>query len=188
MNPRTRNLLILTAPVIVLIGVAGLIYWYLIYRREGIAVGLLPDEIGALDLVLCAAAVACSMGVLYGFMKLIPMKMMYDPNVRLLGDMFSNRFLAVYFIPNAFYKELIFRGALLPIIDPLASTFLFTAVHFSYYKKPVLLVEVFIQGLILSGLFMVTGSVWITTLAHTAINTIEMWLIKSGRIKYEEGL
>ena len=47
-----------------------------------------------------------------------------------------------------------------------------------------MLLETFCQGLILGLLFNVTGSVWITTIAHAAFNTLQMLAIKAGVIEY----
>lgn len=185
-NKQTQQFLILTLPVLALLAVAGLIYWYLIVRPCGSCKGLLLTELNPMDALWCCAALAASLAVLAIFLRIFPMRLMYDPNVRIMADSFSLAFLAVYFIPNAFYEELIFRGALQPIIGLPAAALLFTLVHFSYYKRPLLLVEVFIQGLILGGLFTITGSLWVTTIAHTALNTIETALIQTGRIEYHE--
>ena len=179
-----KDILVLTLPVAALIIVAGLIYWLLIYRREHRLIGLLPSEIDALDFLWCALAVACSLGMVLLFLKLAPREMIVEENVRTLAKTYSVRFLFFYFIPNAFYEELIFRGALQPVIGLIPAALLFTAVHISYYKKPLLLVDVFIQGIILGLLFHLTGSVWITTIAHTAVNTLQMWMIKKEIIKY----
>lgn len=169
---RSKRLIIMFAPLIGLIAGAGAIYWLLIVRREHRLVGLLASELDTLDLLWCALGVLCSLGILFVFLKVVPMRQLYDPNVRALADSFSQRFLTVYYIPNAFYEELIFRGALQPVIGLIPAALLFTAVHVSYYKKPVLLLEVFLQGIVLGLMFDLTGSVWITTLAHTAVNAI----------------
>ena len=109
---------------------------------------------------------------------------MYNPNVRLLADSFDIRFLALYFIPNGFYEELLFRGTLQPLLGLVPAALIFALVHISYYKKPIVLVETFIQGLVLGVLFRITGSIWVTTVAHAAFNTLQTWMIKEDVIKY----
>lgn len=185
MNNKLKEQIFLWAPVAVLTAVAGLIYWFLIYRNEGKAIGLIASEINIIDAVWLILAIVAAGVVLFCFLKFIPMKYMYDPNVRTIADSFSLKFLAIYFVPNAFYEELIFRGALQPVMGLLPATLVFTLVHFSYYKRPVLMVEVFLQGLILAVLFEVTDSLWVTTLAHAIFNTAQTYLIKSDMIKYE---
>ena len=182
----TKQKLILTLPVIALIVVSGFIYWFMIVRKTDQWTGLLLSELAPTDFLWCLAGIVCSLGVMFAFIKLIPIRHMYDANVRLLADSFSNKFLALYFIPNAFYEELIFRGALQPIMGIVPAALLFTVVHVAYYKKPVLLAEVFCQGIILGLLFQLTGSVWITTIAHAAFNTLQTWMIKKDIIPYHE--
>ena len=183
---KTKEKLLITIPVIAMVAIAGFIYWLLIYRKCGQWIGLLPSEISLADFGWLLAGLICAFIVLFAFIKLIPMKMMYDPNVRLLADSFSMKFLGVYFIPNAFYEELLFRGALQPLLGLVPASLIFALVHISYYKKPVLLVEAFCQGLILGLMFQLTGSVWITTIAHAAINTIQVWMIKKDVIEYRD--
>ena len=129
-------------------------------------------------------ALICSMVVLFIFLKIVPMKHMYDHNVRLLADSYDIRFLAFYFIPNGFYEELLFRGTLQPLLGLIPVALIFALVHISYYKKPLVLAETFIQGLVLGVLFQITGSIWITTIAHAVFNTLQTWMIKIDVIKY----
>ena len=77
-----------------------------------------------------------------------------------------------------------FRGTLQPLLGLIPATLIFALVHISYYKKPMILVETFIQGLILGVLFQITGSIWITTIAHAVFNTLQTWMIKIDVIKY----
>ena len=179
-----KEILVLILPVAALLIVAGFIYWLLIYRREHRLIGLLTSEINPADFLWCALAIACSLVLVLLFMKVVPREMVVDENVRELARTYSVKFMFFYFIPNAFYEELIFRGALQPVIGLIPAALLFTAVHVSYYKKPALLIDVFIQGILLGLLFHLTGSVWITTIAHTIVNTMQMWMIKKGIIKY----
>lgn len=177
-------MLLAYVPVVGMLVVAFIIYWFLIIRRQGEFTGLLMSEISGYDVILLFPALAISLAILMAFTKLVPMKYMYDENVRILTDSFSLRFLALYFVPNAFYEELIFRGALQPVIGLLPAAILFTVVHVSYWKRPVMMLEVLLQALVLGVLYEVTGSLWITTAVHMAYNTIETWMIKSGRIDY----
>ena len=181
---KVKELLLISLPVVAMLIITGFIYWLLIYRKEHQLVGLLLSEIQPIDVFWCVSAVVCSLGIVFAFLKIFPKQYLHDPNVKIMADSYSLGFFAIYFIPNAFYEELLFRGTLQPLFGLVPASILFTAIHFSYYKKPLLLVNVFLQGIVLGLLFHVTNSIWITTLAHTTINFIQMWLIKSGRIKY----
>lgn len=179
-----KEIILLIVPVLLLLTFSGFIYWLLIYRKEEQFTGLQFNEIMFADWGWCALALICAMIVLFAFLKVAPMKHMYDPNVRLLADSYNIRFLALYFIPNSFCEELLFRGTLQPLLGLIPATLIFALVHISYYKKPMILVETFIQGLILGVLFQITGSIWITTIAHAVFNTLQTWMIKIDVIKY----
>ena len=174
----------LIVPVAAATVLAVFLYWLLIVRRKHSLIGLLPSEISPMDFLWCALAIICSIGVVLAFTRLVPREKYAEESVRMLADRYSLKFLFPYFIPNAFYEELIFRGTLQPIIGLIPAALAFTVIHVSYYKKPVLLIDVFIQGLILGTLYYLTGSVWITTIAHTLVNTIQIWMIKKGVIEY----
>lgn len=184
MKTKTKELLLITVPVAVLTLLAGIIYWYFIYRKYGQFKGLLLEEITLVDWGWCLLGIACALAILFVFLKLVPMQHLYDPNVRTLADSFSMRFHISNFLPNAFYEELLFRGTLQVLLGILPATLIFTLVHVSYYKKPVMLLEAFCQGLVLGCLFQITGSIWITTIAHSTFNTLQVWLIKKDIVKY----
>lgn len=184
MKEKRKNMLRFTLPVAVLLAASGVLYWLLVYRKYGALVGLRIAEIAGVDFLWCGGALLCALFITFVFLRCAPMEKMYDPNVRYLADLFSLKFLAVYFIPNAFYEELIFRGVLQMTIGLLPAAILFTLVHISYYKKPLMLLETFFQALVLGILFELTGSLWITTLSHMLFNTLQMWLIKTDRVPY----
>jgi len=184
MKTKTKELLLITVPVALLTAVAGLIYWFLIYRKYGQCKGLLLEEITLTDWGWCLLGMACALAILFAFIKLVPLKYMYDPNVRILADSYSMRFHTINFLPNAFYEELLFRGTVQVLLGILPATLIFTLVHVSYYKKPVMLLEAFCQGLVLAFLFQITSSIWITTTAHATFNTLQIWLIKKDIVKY----
>ena len=114
------------------------------------------------------------------------MDYIYDENIRALADMYSLKFMVGYFLINAFMEEVLFRGALQCSIGLLPAAIIFTLVHVSYYKKPLMLVEVFVLGLFIGVLFEMTQSLWITTICHGAYNWILMWLIKTERVQYRQ--
>ena len=127
-----KQIALLIIPALLLIAFSGFIYWLLIYRKEGQFVGLQFNEIAFADWGWCVLALICSMVILFIFLKIVPMKHMYDPNVRLLADSYDIWFLALYFIPNGFYEELLFRGTLQPLLGLIPAAFIFALVHISY--------------------------------------------------------
>lgn len=179
-----KKWVLIVVPVLGLLIIAGLIYWFIVVRKEGQFTGLLMSEISGMDFLLMAGAILLSLAILMVFVKILPMEKLYDENVRLLADSYGLGFLAAYFIPNAFAEEIIFRGAVQSLIGLVPAAIVFTLIHVSYYKKPLMLVEAFLQALVLGGLMYITGSLWITTIAHAAFNWIQMWCIKTDRVKY----
>lgn len=184
MNETVKKWVLIVVPVAALLLVAGIIYWLFVFKKQGQLTGFLMSEISGMDFLLMAGAVLLSMAILLIFVKVLPMEKLYDENVRILADSYGLGFLAVYFIPNAFAEEIIFRGAVQSLIGLVPAAIIFTLIHVSYYKKPLMLAEAFLQALVLGGLMYITGSLWITTIAHAAFNWIQMWCIKTDRVKY----
>lgn len=82
------------------------------------------------------------------------------------------------FMIGAFSEELLVRGVvqtgigafLGPVQGVLLTSFLFTAMHLRYLKKPVLMGGVFLISLILCSLYGYTGTLWATVYAHFLYN------------------
>ena len=171
----------------VLLAVAFVLYYFLAVRPNGTWVGLYPIVKNNLAWLWMLPGFTVPLLILYVFLKLIPsMDYIYDENVRALADMYSLKFMVGYFLINAFMEEVLFRGALQCSIGLLPAAIIFTLVHVSYYKKPLMLVEVFVLGLFIGFLFEMTQSLWITTICHGAYNWILMWLIKTERVQYRQ--
>ena len=172
----------------VLVGVflaaAFVLYYFLVARPNNAWVGLWPIIQNTTAWLWLIPGLTVPLLIAFIFFKLVSIEYLYDENVRILADIYSLPFMAGYFLINAFMEELLFRGALQCSIGLLPAAVLFTLVHVSYYKKPLMLVEVFVLGLFIGWLFMMTQSLWLTTIAHAFYNWMLMWLIKTERIQY----
>ncbi len=165
--------------------VSGIIYYILTVRPAGSLIGLYPLIFHAADIFWLGIGLVFPLAFLFLFLKLLPsMDLIYDPNVRTLANMYNLPFMAVYFIANAFVEELLFRGSIQYAFGIFPAAILFTLAHISYYKKPVMLIEVFVLGLFFGLLYSFCGSLWICTICHGFYNWILMWLIKTDRIAY----
>ena len=165
--------------------VSGIIYYFLTVRSAGALIGLYPVTFHMADLFWLITGLVLPLAFLFLFLKLLPsMDLIYDPNVRALAGLYNLPFMAVYFIANAFVEELLFRGAIQYAFGILPAVILFTLAHISYYKKPVMLIEVFVLGLFFGLLYQFCGSLWICTICHGFYNWVLMWLIKTDRIAY----
>lgn len=172
-----------------LLAIAFGLYYVLAVRPNGAWVGLWPVAKNAFSWLWLIPGFAVPLLIAFVFFKLVPsMDYLYDENVRALADMYSLSFMVGYFFINAFMEEVLFRGALQCSIGLLPAAIIFTLVHVSYYKKPLMLVEVFVLGLFIGFLFEMTQSLWITTIAHTFYNWMLMWLIKTDRVQYRPGV
>lgn len=170
---------------LVLLLVSGIIYYFLTVRPSGEFIGLYPVTFQMTDILWLVIGLIVPLAFLFLFLKLLPsMDLIYDPNVRALANMYSLPFMVIYFIANAFVEELLFRGAIQYAFGILPAVILFTLAHISYYKKPVMLLEVFVLGLFFGFFYQLCGSLWICTICHGFYNWMLMWLIKTDRIAY----
>ena len=174
------------ALVAVLFVVAFVLYYFLAVRSHNAWIGLWPVVKSNAVWLWMIPGLTVPILIFFVFMKLVPsMDYLYDENVRTLADLYSLQFMVGYFLINAFMEEVLFRGALQCSVGLLPTAVIFTLVHVSYYKKPLMLVEVFVLGLFFGLLFEMTQSLWITTVCHAFYNWILMWLIKTNRVQYQ---
>ncbi len=167
------------------LAVAFVLYYFLVVRSTGTWVGLWPIAKSCEAWLWLIPGMIVPLLIFYIFLTLIPsIDYMYDENVRALADMYELPFMVFFFLINAFMEELLFRGALQNSIGFLLTAALFTAVHVSYYKKSLMLLEVFVLGLFIGFLFEMTQSLWICIIAHAFYNWMLMWLIKTNRVDY----
>ena len=167
------------------LSVASVLYYFFVVRPNDAWVGLWPVVPSTGTWLWLIPGLIVPLVILFVFLKLIPsMDYIYDENVRVLADIYSLQFMVGYFLVNAFMEELLFRGVLQCTMGLFPAAIIFTAVHVSYYKKPLMMVEVFVLGLFIGFLFEMTQSLWLTTICHAVYNWILMWLIKTDRVEY----
>ena len=160
-------------------------YYFSVVHKTGIWSGLYPIRWGVKESIWLLIGLFVPIGLFWIFLKLIPsVDSVYDPNVRMLADSFNLWVMIPYFFVNALAEELLFRGALQNWFGLLPTVVLFTLAHVSYYKRPLLLVEVFVLGIFIGVLYQQSGSLWVCTICHTFYNWVMMWLIKTDRVKY----
>lgn len=80
----------------------------------------------------------------------------------------------------AFSEELLFRGALQPVIGIFWTSVVFTLIHFRYLKQWVMTVFVFMISLGFGGLVLVTHSIMASTVAHFVVDFILGILLRLG--------
>lgn len=95
---------------------------------------------------------------------------------------------------GAISEEILVRGVIqtgvVSFLGPLAgiiiTSLIFTAMHFRYLKKPVLISGVFILSLILGTLYNFTGTLWSSIWAHFLYNLGSAYLAKKYYLPYIE--
>ncbi len=170
---------------LVLLLIACVVYYFLAVRSSGQLIGLYPIQIELSDFFWLLLGLIIPQVVLFLFLKLLPsIDMIYDPNVRAMADIYSLKELISFFFVNAFMEELLFRGAIQYAFGLWPAVILFTLAHISYYKKPIMLAEVFVLAVFLGAFYQGCQSIWICTICHAFYNWFLMWLIKTDRVKY----
>ena len=79
-----------------------------------------------------------------------------------------------------FAEEFLFRVVCVDLCGLVISAILFTAAHFSYWKHPLLLADIFAIALLFGGLYLFTQSLLLCALLHFAYNMAITHLVKSG--------
>lgn len=180
-----KQLLIFTFGQLPIALVAVLLYWFFLPEQaSGELLGFAPIIAPEADILFsCIAAVVLVVGALALMILLMraagPDKLMTD-EVQEMADEFSTPELVIIFLIGAFVEEFLFRGAITGIWGLLPGALLFTAAHLAYWKRPLLLLDVFVLGLLLGAFWLMTESLLLCTLIHFAYNLTTMALLKSG--------
>lgn len=117
--------------------------------------------------------------------RLFPRLMVDDSGIN--EKLFRNRplwHIALMTLIIALCEELLFRGALQPVIGIYWTSVLFALVHFRYLRQWLMTVFVFMISLALGAVFIVTGSLIAPAVAHFVIDFTLAVLLKSGRLDH----
>lgn len=184
---KTTNRIGLTLLIssIVLLIIAAVAYYLLIVRQLDSWLGLIGNQLSWMNLLFLIIGIGGATLILLLFLRLVPnTTLIYNESSKILAERFSWPKLTCLFIVNGFAEELLFRGALQPAIGLVFSALIFTAIHFDYYKKPLMLVYVLALGLFFGLIYGCTGSVWICAICHVYINMLFIYILKTGSIDY----
>lgn len=165
---------------------ASVVYYFMVFQPSGELIGFYPFNFGIKSLLWSLAGFFIALLIVWCFLTFLPRQKLYDKNVLEFSQSISLWFSLPFFFLNALAEEMLFRGALQYQLGILIATLVFTLVHFSYYKKPFMLLQVFAQGLLLAFLYEMSKSLWICVFCHTGINWLLIYLIKKKYIAYGE--
>ncbi|UWG98852.1 CPBP family intramembrane metalloprotease [Dehalobacter sp. DCM] len=119
------------------------------------------------------------------FLRTIPWKKLFDGINQLLMERFSLLELIPIFFVGAISEEFLFRGLIQSVLGIWITALIFTLIHYRYWRKSYILLEVFLMGLILGYVFYFSGNLWVPVMCHFSINIITAFLVKKGYIKTE---
>ncbi|MBR6736387.1 MAG: CPBP family intramembrane metalloprotease [Oscillospiraceae bacterium] len=168
----------------VLFVLSVLAYYFFTARKHGHWVGLFPVDLSLDTWRWLLLGLSLPLLFFFGLYKLAPREYIYDENVKVVSMFYSARFLVPFLFVNALMEEIFFRGVLHLSLGIIPSALIFSSAHISYYKKPLLMFEVFTLGVFFSFLFERCGSLWVCAVSHAFYNFVVMMLIKTGKINY----
>lgn len=107
---------------------------------------------------------------------------LFDELNVVLMEKFDLKELFLIFLGGSIAEEFLFRGILQSELGILITSILFVVIHFRYYKKFFILVEVFLMGIILGFTYAITSLLWVPIVCHFLVNYLTAVLIKKGYI------
>ena len=191
-KPHWVQVLIMTVSELafLVLGIPLYIFLVLPNHPEGSLPGLVPAIAEGADPVL---SVLATIGTILAGLGTVLLLVWLFGRERLLVDdlrMLVQDFTVVDFIPiyiaAGIGEEFLFRVALVEPLGLVLSSLLFTAIHIAYWRKPLILLYVFVFGMICGALYLYTGSFLLCATAHAVYNFTLSCLMKFGIIKLED--
>lgn len=175
-TPHWLEVLLWTAGELVFALVALPLYLFLVLPKheDGALPGFVPLIADGVNpffaVVLAVLVVAAGMGLAFLLLNVVGKEQMITKEIEALATGFSMLELVPVYAAAGFAEEFLFRVVCVDMLGVVVATILFTAAHFSYWKQPFLLVDVFAVGLLLGGLYAFTQSLLLCAVAHFAYN------------------
>lgn len=187
-QPHWMQVLVMTLGELafLVIGIPLYIFLVLPNHPEGALPGIVPVIGEGVDpahaiLVTVMLVVFC-LAIVYALSKTVGIERFLVDEVTILVEQFTVVDFIPIFLAAGIGEEFLFRVAL---VEPLGITIpalLFTAMHIAYWKKPLILLYVFVFGLLMGAFYLHTGSFLLCALAHAIYNFVLSCLMKSGII------
>ena len=185
------KVLLLVAGELVFAIIALPLYWFLVLPNhpEGELPGFSPiiaesanpllAVLATLGVLIVALALVLALAWLFGT------KHFKVPEFTQLLDESTNLDLVLIYAAAGFAEEFLFRTVLVDLCGLVIASLLFTAIHVAYWKKPLLLVDVFLLALLLGALWLYTESLLLCAIAHAAYNLIVSISLKEGVVSIQ---
>ena len=184
--PHWMKVLIQTAAELVFAIVALPLYVFLVLPKhaEGGLPGFSPAIARGVSPLL---AVVAALGVLmvcivmvFVFVRVFGRERMVPKEVDQLAGEFSMLDLIPVYAAAGFAEEFLFRVVCVDLCGIIVASLLFAAIHFAYWKHPLLLADVVIVGLLLGALYAFTQSLLLCAVVHFAYNLAVTYFTKTG--------
>ncbi|KUO62771.1 MAG: hypothetical protein APF84_03755 [Gracilibacter sp. BRH_c7a] len=120
------------------------------------------------------------------FHKLFPNEKLFDELNVIIMEKFGLKELFIIFLSGSIAEEFLFRGIIQSELGIWIASIFFVIIHFRYYKKLVILLEVFLMSIILGFTYAITSLLWVAIICHFIVNYSTALLIKKGYIKITE--
>lgn len=185
-RPHWVNTLILAGGELALALVALPFYVFLVLPKypQGALPGFVPvmspDANPVLAVLATIAVVAVCIGIVAGMSKAFGADKFQIDELDILLRENSTLDLVIIYIAAGFAEEFLFRVTLMDLCGIVLSTILFTAMHAAYWRKPLMLVYVFLVGLVMGLLYLYTGSLLLCAIAHAVYNLLVSLMMKAG--------
>ncbi len=165
----------------VIISVVGLLLVFTIFKDVSLS-NLFEFKFGQKDLVVILVGSSLLILLQIVFHKFLTSEKLFDELNIILMQKFNLKELFIIFLGGSFAEEFLFRGILQPELGIFVTSILFVIIHFRYYKKFYILVEVFLMGIILGLTYAITSLLWVPIVCHFLVNYLTAVLIKKGYI------
>jgi len=142
-------------------------------------------EISIKIIIILLAGSLSLIGLQLLFIKFVPEEKLFDQLNMILMERFSLSELFVIFLIGAFTEELLFRGMIQPFLGIILTCLVFVGIHFRYFSKKIILLEIFLMGIILGIVYQMTNQLYVPVICHLILNFFMAVLIKKGYLNYE---
>ena len=191
-KPHWMQVLIMTVSELafLLLGIPLYIFLVLPNHPEGALPGLVPVIAEGVNPALAVLAtigtILAGLGTVLLLVRLFGRERLLVDEVRILVNSYTVVDFIPIYIAAGIGEEFLFRVALVEPFGLVLSSLLFTAIHIAYWRKPLILLYVFVFGLICRTLYLYTGSFLLCATAHAIYNFTLSCLMKFGVIKLED--
>ena len=186
--PHWQEMLILVVGELAFAALAIPLYIIFVLPRysQGALPGFVPPIAEGINPVLAfvAALATCAAGVglVLVLVRIFGPEHFTIKELDELIDRASYTDFALIYIAAGIGEEMLFRVVLQDLFGLLPAAFFFTIFHAAYWKKPVMLFDVFVLALLLGALYAYTQSFWLCAAVHAIYNFIVSVMYKKGVI------